>query len=112
MKRLHANYIVYIIEAIDKIEQFTKGMNFKQFEQDDKTIFSFIRALEIIGEAAKKILQSVRKRYNSIPWKLIAGMRDKLVHEYFGVDVKVVWQTVSEDIPTIKPIVKQILSDV
>lgn len=109
MKRSYKDYIMDMIEAIEKIENFSQGMRFEDFERDDKTSFAVIRALEIIGEAAAKIPAVVQERYNQIPWKIIASMRHKLIHEYFGVNLKVVWETITKDIPKVKPLLKSII---
>ncbi len=74
-------------------------MPLDQFVADDKTIFAVVRALEIVGEAAKRIPQAVRDQHSEIPWREMAGMRNKLTHDYFGVNVEVVWKTVIEDLP-------------
>ena len=108
MKREFKHYVLDIVDSIEKIEKFTKGMRLQDFEKDDKTVFAVIRALEIIGEAVKRIPASVKNKYKQVPWKKMAGMRDKLIHEYFGVNTKVVWQTVREDIPSISSLMKQI----
>jgi len=76
-----------------------------------KTVFAVVRALEIVGEAVKKIPQSIRKNYPEIPWKDMAGMRDKVVHEYFGVKLERVWETIQSDIPSIKPLFEKIRKD-
>ncbi|MFC1620845.1 DUF86 domain-containing protein [Candidatus Omnitrophota bacterium] len=112
MTREYKDYLMDIIGAIERIEEFTHGITAKGFEKDEKTIFAVIRALEVIGEAAKKIPLPVRKKYSQIPWLEITGMRNKLIHEYFGVNVKVIWNTVKEDIPSIKPLIKQIAEDI
>ena len=91
--RVHLDYSRDIIERMNKIETFTRGIDFDVFVQDDKTYLAVVRALEIIGEAAKHILPALRKRYPHVPWKRMAGMRDKLIHAYFGTDAKVVWKT-------------------
>ena len=104
MKREYKDYLFDIVDAIEKIENFTEGLNFKEFENDDKTVFAVIRAFEIIGEAVKKIPEDIKDDNKNIPWKLISGMRDKLIHDYFGVDIKVVWETIKEDISQIKPL--------
>lgn len=74
-------------------------MPLDQFVADDKTIFAVVRALEIVGEAAKRIPQEVRDQHSEISWREMTGMRDKLTHDYFGVNVEVVWKTVIEDLP-------------
>jgi uncharacterized protein with HEPN domain len=70
-----------------------------------------IRAIEVIGEAVKNIPDDVKKRYPDIPWRNIAGMRDKLIHGYFGVDLKRVWKTITKEIPPLKPIFEKMLTD-
>ncbi len=94
--------IADIKQAIRKILNYTKEIDEKFFETDEKTIDAVIRNLEIIGEAAKHIPIETRKRHPEIPWKEIIGMRNKVIHEYFGVDWEILWQTVSEDIPQLK----------
>lgn len=86
-----------------KAEKFIDGLDLIAFTQDDKTVFAVIRCLEIIGEAARKIPLSLRRRFADIPWQSLAGMRDKLIHDYAGVSLEVVWQTVTEDIPAVRP---------
>lgn len=81
MIREYKDYIVDIIDAIDKAEFFIKGLTAERFEKDEKTLYAVIRAFEIIGEAVKKVPSSVRNKHKSIPWKEMAGMRDKLIHE-------------------------------
>lgn len=79
-------FLTDIMQAIDAIEGFVQGLDRDQFEQDDKTVSAVIRKLEIVGEAAKVIPEEIREKYSQIPWKEMAGMRDKLIHFYFGVD--------------------------
>jgi len=108
MKRKFGDYIQDIIETMDKVMGFVKDISYSQFIKDEKTIFAVVRALEIIGEAVKNIPEEIRKKYPEIHWKGMAGMRDKLIHEYFGVDFKFVWETVKERIPEIKPLFESI----
>ncbi|OGL78918.1 hypothetical protein A3J43_00865 [Candidatus Uhrbacteria bacterium RIFCSPHIGHO2_12_FULL_54_23] len=95
-------YRAHIIEAIERIERFTVGMDYEHFRDDDKTIAAVVRQFEIIGEAVKSLSIEFTRRYPSIPWQSIAGMRDKLIHQYFGVDVREVWHSATVDIPKLK----------
>ncbi|MEM3407294.1 MAG: DUF86 domain-containing protein [Nitrososphaerota archaeon] len=111
MKREIKDYIIDIIDSMNKAIKFIEGMSYEQFIQDDKTVFAVVRALEIIGEAIKKIPEEIRTRYPEIPWKGMARMRNKVIHEYFGVNLKYIWATVKERIPEIKPMFEKILRD-
>ena len=88
-ERTYVDYLEDILDATEKVAQFIQGMTYEQFAQDAKTSFAVVCALEIIGEATKKIPPSVRGNYPQVPWRAIAGMRDKLVHDYFGVNLMV-----------------------
>ena len=104
-------YVEDMLAAMDKIHIFIQGFDETQFRNDEKTIFAVIRALEIIGEVAKRIPDTLRGSYRSVPWREMAGMRDKLIHDYTVVDVIVVWKTATEDIPSVQPILRHILND-
>ena len=100
------DFIVYIDDMLDAIEKgisFVEELNLSEFSSDDKTQFAVIRAIEIIGEASKKIPNEIKSQYSEIPWKEISGMRDKLIHDYFGINIEVVWKTVEEDFQLLKP---------
>jgi len=103
MTKEFIDYIEDIIKAIDDVLGFVNNINYEDFVNDTKTTYAVIRALEIIGEATKKVPFSVKDNYSQIPWKKMAGMRDKVIHEYFGVDLKRVWNTVNNDLPVLKP---------
>jgi uncharacterized protein with HEPN domain len=109
VKREIGDYIQDIAEAMDKAMKFVEGMSYEDFVKDDRTVFAVIRALEIIGEAVKNIPQEFRVEHPEIPWRDMAGMRDKLVHEYFGVKLEVIWKTIKEEIPPLKPLFEKIL---
>lgn len=111
MKKDIKIFLCHIFDSIESIEKFTKGFTFDDFEKDEKTIFAVIRALEIIGEAVNKLPVSVKNKYKEIPWKKVAGMRNKLIHEYFGVDIKIVWKTIKKDIPDLKNKILEILKE-
>lgn len=83
MKREVGDYIEDIIGALNKSMKFVEGMEYEDFIRDDKTVFATVRAIEVIGEAVKNIPEDVKKEYPEIPWRDMAGMRDKLIHEYF-----------------------------
>ncbi|MEW6219150.1 MAG: DUF86 domain-containing protein [Thermodesulfobacteriota bacterium] len=106
--RDHALYLRDILAALDSIEAFVLGMDVESFAADDKTVSAVIRKLEIIGEAAKHIPEAVRGE-TSIPWKEMAGMRDKLIHFYFGVDHHLVWKTVRERLPGVRSEIRKLL---
>ncbi|HHT9132200.1 MAG TPA: HepT-like ribonuclease domain-containing protein [Candidatus Tripitaka californicus] len=110
-KRDYKLFVKDIWDSINKIEEFTKGLGFEEFIKDDKTVSAVIRKIEIIGEAARNIPKSIKQKYPQLNWKGMTGMRDKLIHEYFGVDHEILWKVINEDIPSIKPPVKQILED-
>lgn len=109
--REFADHLRDILDAAEKIQRFTEGMDFAQFQSDDKTSYAVIRALEIIGEATKRLPDSVRERHPSVPWRDMAGIRDKLIHNYTGISLVVVWKTAREDVPTLKPLIAQVLDE-
>ena len=83
-------------------------MSYSDFVRDDKTASAVVRKLEIVGEAVKNIPDEIKEKYPQIPWKDMAGMRNKLIHGYFGVDLKRVWRTIKEDLPKVKPEIGEI----
>ena len=102
-------YLEDILQAMERIEEFVQGMTFDVFVSDDKTASATVRKLEIIGEAAKHISDDIRREHPELPWGEMAGMRDRLIHAYFGVDYHLVWRTIKERIPQVKPLLKKIL---
>ena len=95
-------YIEHINECIDKIKRFNSQLTQENFNNNEIVQDAVIRNIEIIGEAAKQISYQFREQYTDIPWKEITGMRDKLIHDYMGVDTEIVWNTVRTDIPYLK----------
>ena len=111
MTKEFIDYIEDIIRAMGDASVFVKNMDYDIFVKDTKTTYAVIRALEIIGEATKKLPSSIKVDYSQIPWKKMAGMRDKVIHEYFGVDLKRIWNTVINDLPALKPQFEKMLDE-
>jgi uncharacterized protein with HEPN domain len=110
-KREIEDFVRDILESINAIEEFVKGFTFPDFIKEKKTIFAVIRAIEIIGEATKNIPKSFRNKYLEVPWDEMAGMRDKLIHHYFGVDMEVLWLTATENVPRLKVLISRVIED-
>ena len=104
-------YLFDILESCKKIVSYTKGKTEREFANDKKTIDAVIRNIEIIGEAANKIPKEEREKIQQIPWKEVVAMRNKVVHEYFDVNVPIVWETVQTDIPTLKKNIQNALKN-
>ena len=102
MTRDYRLFVKDIMEAIQDIEAFVGDMDFDAFQSDRKTMSAVVWMLEVIGEAAKNIPATVRGRYKELPWKDMAGMRDKISHFYFGIDLKIVWEAVRKKLPVVK----------
>ena len=109
--RSYRIYLEDMLRATEKALSFTEGIEYPAFERDDEKIFAVTHAVEIIGEAAKQVPAQMRNRYPEIPWKQIAGMRDKLVHAYFDVHTRRLWETIREDLPGLRSALVQILKD-
>ncbi len=105
MKRKQSLYLGDIKNAIESIMTFTNGMTFNKFCDDDRTFSAVIRKIEIIGEAAKNISSEIVESNPEIPWSVMARMRDKIIHGYFGIDAAIIWKTVQEDLPEILPLI-------
>jgi uncharacterized protein with HEPN domain len=105
------DYVEDIVDALEKAEILLKGVTYDRFESDFRINFAVVRALEIVGEATKRLPMTLRDQYSNIPWKQMAGMRDRIIHGYDTVDLEIVWDVVKQDIPQIKPQIQQILKD-
>ena len=111
MIREFKDYIHDINNEMKKIIDFTNEMSYNDFKKDEKTVYAVIRALEIIGEATKNIPDKIKTKYNNIPWRNISGMRDKVIHDYFGVNRKIIWETVKNDIPDLLEKIEKIIKN-
>jgi uncharacterized protein with HEPN domain len=110
-KRVYTDYLQDIVDYAEKATRFVRGVSFDDFGDNEEKIFAVVKALEIIGEAARHLPKSVRDKYTAVPWKQVTGMRDKMTHEYFSVDLEVVWRTVHEDLPPLRDTAKKMLED-
>jgi uncharacterized protein with HEPN domain len=111
MKRDVVIYLWDIITSIAQARDFIATMSYEEFKADRKTSYAVVRCLEIIGEASKNVPEGIRGLRPSVPWKLLAGMRDKCIHAYFGVKFRTVWETVQHEIPRIEPLIVSLYED-
>lgn len=109
-ERTYLDFLQDIVYCLEKAQSFIAGMTFEEFSTDEKTHFAVVRALEIVGEATKKLPPDLRGRYPTLPWREMAGMRDKLVHDYFGVNLQVVWETALEEAPALEAAMRSLLA--
>jgi len=105
------DYLDDIVQAAQQAFDFVEGMDYETFSRDRKTAYAVVRALEILGEATKRIPPEIRNRYPNVPWRSMAGIRDKLIHDYLNVNLEVVWKTVQEDLPPLVPDVQRVLHE-
>ncbi len=101
-------YVSDILAAMESIERFVGTMSFEEFQADDKTASAVIRKFEIIGKASRNVPEVVRVQHPEVPWKEMAGMRDRLIHAYFGVDYQLVWTTIKSRLPAVKNEIRKI----
>ena len=105
-------YLHDILSEIERLKKFTsKFKDEKQFAKNIQAVYACSRSIEIIGEAAKNLPAEIRKKHEQIPWKKIIGMRDKLIHDYGGTDVGIVWKSATEDAQSIKEGIKKMMDE-
>ena len=109
--RDYRDHLDDIFQAARKALDFVEGTDYEDFLRDDKTVYAVVRALEIVGEAARRIPSEIRDGFPEVPWRSMAGIRDKLIHDYVSVNLEVVWKTVTEDLPLLLPQIQRVLDD-
>jgi uncharacterized protein with HEPN domain len=105
----YRDYVQDVLDAIADINDFVGTMSFEEFVKDKKTVNAVLRSIEIMGEAAKNIPQPIRSKYPGVPWKKMAGTRDKLIHEYSGVDLEIIWNLIKYELVSIRPEILKIM---
>ena len=109
--RDYGSYLEDIIEHMNSAEEFIAEMTFDEFLNDKKTVLSVTKCIEVVGEATKHIPDPIREKYPEIPWRDMAGIRDRLVHGYFKVDLSIVWTTVTVEFPELRAMLENVLAD-
>lgn len=109
MKKDPKIFLKHILESINIIEKHINGISKEKFSKNMLIQDAIIRRVEIIGEAAKNIPDDFKKKHKTIEWREIIGMRDKLIHDYFGININTVWKTAKEDVPVLKKQIEDLL---
>ncbi len=110
MNRDHTVFLKHILESIETIEEYTKDLSEKDFFKNSEKQDAILRRLEIIGEAVKNLPEDFKKQYPDIPWNKVMGTRNILIHHYFGIDLEIVWDTITKSLPEFKKQIKSISS--
>lgn len=109
--RLWKHRIEDILEAIKKIQAYVEGMSFGQFQSDPKTVDAVIRNFIVIGEAARSVPEEIADKHPNIPWRLMGDMRNFAIHEYWGVELRTIWETIKKDLPPLIPALDVVLKE-
>lgn len=112
MKRSNKLFIEDILDATTKIEKYTKDLSYEDFVKNQMIIDAVVRNLEIIGEAARNIPKSIQKKYKDVPWNRMIGLRNIVIHGYFGIDLSIIWEIITKNLPETKPSLLKILKEI
>jgi len=113
MKRINIDYIQDILDSIHTIEKYVpQNISYEDFIQDERNYHTVIRMFEIIGEACNKISDDIKEKYPEIPWRDIIGMRNKIIHQYFGVNPVIIWKAALEDVPEFKNFMAKLMNEI
>jgi uncharacterized protein with HEPN domain len=104
-------YLEDVRDCMNKINKYVNGMSFEDFDQNQLVIDAVARNLEVIGEATKYVPTEIREKYPEVPWKSMIGLRNILIHEYFGIDEQIIWQIITSDFKKTKPLIEKIIED-
>ena len=105
-------YIADIINAMEKIFEYTEGMTKQEFKKNELVKDAVLRNIEIIGEAANKLSEEIYNNYKNVPWRRMIGLRNIVIHEYFGVDLNIIWKIITVNLPETRPEIKKIKEDI
>jgi len=111
MKKRYLMSLQDILESIDRIDTYTEGVEYDSFSHNQMLIDAVIRNLEIIGEAARNVPEEIKNKYNEIPWKKMIGLRNMLIHGYFGVDESIVWEIIKKNLPEVRPYILKAIQE-
>ena len=112
MRRSHKLFVEDMRDSVEKIERYIKGLSYDEFIENEIVIDAVIRNLEVIGEAATNIPEGIRNKYHAIPWKRMIGLRNIMIHGYFGVDLGIIWEIITRNLPETKPLIMKMLEEI
>jgi len=104
-------YVTDMLESITRVEGYIEGMEFNEFKENNMAKDAVLRNLEVLGEAAKNLSTAIKEKYPDIPWKRIIGLRNIVIHGYFGVDFDNIWKIITDNVPEVKPSLEEVLKD-